>query len=203
MSLSFQMEKLHRENWLNSMVRLWLITSRNGAENQSFIPIVKDEPEEIKSAFLKPWISPTSLLLMLALLRVRRIITVHIIEELGEVYTHGVATRPGKPVILGKIKTRFVIGVPGYPVSAYLDLNGLSAASLRLLANSSTKAANDNGEARASDCRDDGSRGFYPHEYRLCEWRVCCESASKSGRCDDVTCESRWDAVNSVPFTWL
>ena len=30
--------------------------------------------------------------------------TVHIIEELGEVFTHGVATRPGKPVILGEIK---------------------------------------------------------------------------------------------------
>ena len=41
-------------------------------------------------------------------------------EELGEVYTHGVATRPGKPVILGKINDTIVIGVPGYPVSAYL-----------------------------------------------------------------------------------
>ena len=48
--------------------------------------------------------------------------TVHIIEELGKVYTHGVATRPGKPVILGEINDTLVIGVPGYPVSAYLDL---------------------------------------------------------------------------------
>ena len=47
--------------------------------------------------------------------------SVHIIEELGEVFTHGIATT-GKPVILGKIKDTIVIGVPGYPVSAYLDL---------------------------------------------------------------------------------
>ena len=32
------------------------------------------------------------------------------------------ATRPGKPVIFGRIKDKIVIGVPGYPVSAYLDL---------------------------------------------------------------------------------
>ncbi|WP_312889052.1 molybdenum cofactor synthesis domain-containing protein [Desertibacillus haloalkaliphilus] len=48
--------------------------------------------------------------------------TVHIINELGEVYTHGVAARPGKPVVLGKVDNTIVIGLPGYPVSAYLSL---------------------------------------------------------------------------------
>ena len=33
---------------------------------------------------------------------------------------HGVATKPGKPVILASIKGKPVIGVPGYPVSAAL-----------------------------------------------------------------------------------
>ncbi len=46
-----------------------------------------------------------------------------IIEELGEVFVHGVATRPGKPCILGKIKGKPVLGIPGYPVSAYLALD--------------------------------------------------------------------------------
>lgn len=41
-------------------------------------------------------------------------------RELGEVYVHGVAIRPGKPVILGSIQGKPVIGVPGYPVSAAL-----------------------------------------------------------------------------------
>ena len=46
--------------------------------------------------------------------------TIHAIQELGEVYTHGVAIKPGKPVILSKIQNKPVIGLPGYPVSSYL-----------------------------------------------------------------------------------
>ena len=46
--------------------------------------------------------------------------TVHILRELGEVYIHGVAMKPGKPVILAKVCGKPVVGIPGYPVSAYL-----------------------------------------------------------------------------------
>jgi len=45
--------------------------------------------------------------------------TVHIIEELGEVVIHGVAIKPGKPTILGKIDGKGIVGLPGYPVSAF------------------------------------------------------------------------------------
>lgn len=47
--------------------------------------------------------------------------TVHILRELGEVLVHGVAIKPGKPVILAIAKGKPVIGLPGYPVSAYID----------------------------------------------------------------------------------
>jgi putative molybdopterin biosynthesis protein len=46
-----------------------------------------------------------------------------VIESLGELLVHGVAVRPGHPVILGMIHSRRsvpIIGVPGYPVSATL-----------------------------------------------------------------------------------
>ena len=47
-----------------------------------------------------------------------------VIEKLGRVLVHGVAVRPGHPVILGMLdlphKHVPVIGVPGYPVSAAL-----------------------------------------------------------------------------------
>ncbi len=46
--------------------------------------------------------------------------TAAIIAELGEVLVHGVAIKPGKPVILGLVDNKPVIGVPGYPVSAAL-----------------------------------------------------------------------------------
>jgi len=42
-----------------------------------------------------------------------------IIEKYGEIYAHGVAIKPGKPVILGSIRNKPVIGIPGYPVSAF------------------------------------------------------------------------------------
>jgi putative molybdopterin biosynthesis protein len=46
--------------------------------------------------------------------------TASLLQELGEVYVHGVAIKPGKPVILASIQGKPVIGVPGYPVSAAL-----------------------------------------------------------------------------------
>lgn len=46
--------------------------------------------------------------------------TAAIMARWGEVYVHGVATRPGKPVILGRIQETPAIGIPGYSVSAAL-----------------------------------------------------------------------------------
>jgi putative molybdopterin biosynthesis protein len=52
--------------------------------------------------------------------------TARIVEELGEILFHGVAVRPGHPVIAGIIhdevtgKATPIIGTPGYPVSAAL-----------------------------------------------------------------------------------
>lgn len=43
-----------------------------------------------------------------------------VIERLGKLLVHGVAVRPGHPVILGMIGNTPIIGVPGYPVSAAL-----------------------------------------------------------------------------------
>lgn len=47
--------------------------------------------------------------------------TAAIIEELGELFFHGLAIRPGKPTVLGIINGKPVIGVPGYPGSAFLS----------------------------------------------------------------------------------
>jgi putative molybdopterin biosynthesis protein len=48
--------------------------------------------------------------------------TAQIIEELGEVLTHGITIMPGKPTILGVINNKPVIGVPGYAVSAIIAM---------------------------------------------------------------------------------
>ena len=45
-----------------------------------------------------------------------------VLAEIGSVVVHGVAIKPGKPVILGLIGATPVIGLPGYPVSALLTM---------------------------------------------------------------------------------
>jgi len=49
--------------------------------------------------------------------------TSNAIAEIGEVILHGVNIKPGKPVILGMVKNKPVLGIPGYPVSAYITFN--------------------------------------------------------------------------------
>lgn len=84
--------------------------------------IVEDKPEQLKKALLNA-VSHSEIVIMNAGSSAgSEDYTVHIIEELGEVYVHGVATRPGKPVVLGKVEDTIVLGIPGYPVSAYLSL---------------------------------------------------------------------------------
>jgi molybdenum cofactor synthesis domain-containing protein len=46
--------------------------------------------------------------------------TVQLLRELGEVLVHGVAMRPGKPVILAVVEGKPVIGLPGYPGASWL-----------------------------------------------------------------------------------
>jgi putative molybdopterin biosynthesis protein len=46
--------------------------------------------------------------------------TPNVVEELGTVFVHGISIKPGKPVLLGMIKEKPVIGLPGYPVAAYM-----------------------------------------------------------------------------------
>ena len=43
-----------------------------------------------------------------------------VIADLGTVFVHGVAVRPGHPVVLGVARSKPVLGIPGYPVSAAL-----------------------------------------------------------------------------------
>ncbi len=48
--------------------------------------------------------------------------TALVLSELGKIVVHGVAIKPGKPVILAMVGDTPVIGLPGYPVSAILTM---------------------------------------------------------------------------------
>ena len=84
--------------------------------------IVKDHYETIKNAVLEAVIDCDIVIMNAGSSAGTEDFTYHVINEIGEVLTHGVATRPGKPVVLGMVKGTPVIGLPGYPVSAYLNL---------------------------------------------------------------------------------
>ncbi len=53
--------------------------------------------------------------------------TAQLVAELGTLAVHGVAVRPGHPVVLGAIEATPVIGAPGYPVSASLTFDIFAA----------------------------------------------------------------------------
>lgn len=54
-----------------------------------------------------------------------RDMTVEVIKEMGEpgVLLHGVATRPGKPTIVGAVDGKPILGLPGNPVSAMVQFD--------------------------------------------------------------------------------
>jgi molybdenum cofactor synthesis domain-containing protein len=41
-----------------------------------------------------------------------------VVEETGELLLHGVAVKPGKPMLVGRLADSAYVGLPGYPVSA-------------------------------------------------------------------------------------
>jgi putative molybdopterin biosynthesis protein len=53
--------------------------------------------------------------------------TAQLVAQLGALAVHGVAVRPGHPVVLGAIDATPVIGAPGYPVSASLTFDIFAA----------------------------------------------------------------------------
>jgi molybdopterin molybdotransferase len=53
--------------------------------------------------------------------------TARVIESFddGRLITHGIAIKPGKPTIVGKIAEQFIIGLPGHPASALIIFNAV------------------------------------------------------------------------------
>lgn len=83
-------------------------------------PIVKDEEAELEKALIRASCENDIVIVNAGSSAGTKDFTVKVIEKLGEVFTHGFAIKPGKPTILGIINNKPVIGIPGYPVSAYV-----------------------------------------------------------------------------------
>ena len=68
--------------------------------------------------------------------------TCDIIKELGEVCVHGIAIKPGKPAVLGKIGNAPVVGLPGYPVSAIVVMREIVKDMISFLSHKTVKPEN-------------------------------------------------------------
>lgn len=88
-------------------------------------PIVEDNYEKIKNSVLKALEECDMVLINAGSSQGREDFTYDIIEELGQVCIHGLAIKPGKPAILGQIINKPVIGIPGYPVSAWVVMENI------------------------------------------------------------------------------
>jgi putative molybdopterin biosynthesis protein len=108
----------------NSIVLAGQINSWGGKAKR--YPIVRDNLDELLTATSKAASENDLVLINAGSSAGSEDFTAQIIKELGEVIVHGIAIRPGHPVILGIIQRKPpakavpVIGVPGYPVSAAL-----------------------------------------------------------------------------------
>ena len=85
-------------------------------------PIVVDDYERIKERVLDAASSHDLVLVNAGSSAGSEDFTSSIVEEIGTLLVHGVAIRPGHPVILGIVSDHNtpIIGIPGYPVSCAL-----------------------------------------------------------------------------------
>jgi putative molybdopterin biosynthesis protein len=104
----------------NSLIIGGLVESY-GANSERF-DIVEDDFNRIKETLLQAAESNDLVLINAGSSAGSEDFTSRIIEEIGTLLFHGVAVRPGHPVVMGVINLPNrqvpVIGIPGYPVSA-------------------------------------------------------------------------------------
>ena len=100
------------------------------------LPIEPDDPERIAAVARQAAAGCDLLIVIAGSSAGRDDYTARVVASAGTLAVHGVAVRPGHPVVLGVIGRTPVLGAPGYPVSAALTfdifagplLSGLSGA---------------------------------------------------------------------------
>jgi putative molybdopterin biosynthesis protein len=90
-----------------------------GAETTRY-PITPDNPEELLKAVSGALDDCDIVVVNAGSSAGSRDYTSSIVEQLGELIVHGIAIRPGHPTILGVAHGKPLIGIPGYPVSAFI-----------------------------------------------------------------------------------
>jgi putative molybdopterin biosynthesis protein len=103
------------------------------------LPIEPDDPHRIEAA-VKAAADVCDLLIVIAGSSAGRDdYTARVVASAGTLTVHGVAVRPGHPVVLGVVGRTPVLGAPGYPVSAALTFDIFAAPLLAELSGASPR----------------------------------------------------------------
>jgi putative molybdopterin biosynthesis protein len=91
------------------------------------LPIVPDDPDLIREAMRAAARENDLVIISAGSSAGTRDFTESVIRSLGELIFHGVAVKPGKPVMLGKVEGKPILGLPGYPLAAQTVLREFAA----------------------------------------------------------------------------
>ncbi|WP_433288945.1 molybdopterin biosynthesis protein [Pseudonocardia sp. CA-142604] len=97
------------------------------------MPIVRDDPAVITDALRAAAAEADLVVLIAGSSAGRHDFTARVVAGAGTLAVHGVAVRPGHPVVLGAVDATPVLGAPGYPVSASLTFDIFAAPLLAAL----------------------------------------------------------------------
>lgn len=91
------------------------------------LPIEPDDPERIADVVRRAAGECDLLIVIAGSSAGRDDYTARVVSSVGTLAVHGVAVRPGHPVVLGTVGRTPVLGAPGYPVSAALTFDIFAA----------------------------------------------------------------------------
>lgn len=112
----------------NSIVLAAMVNGLGGVARR--FEIVPDDPQLLRAAVIAAAAEHDLILLNAGSSAGSEDYSAAVVADLGELLVHGVAVRPGHPVIMGLLRPelagpglgRTIIGIPGYPVSAALTV---------------------------------------------------------------------------------
>ncbi|MFW6294766.1 MAG: molybdopterin biosynthesis protein [Halanaerobium sp.] len=82
--------------------------------------IIADQKELIKKKVLESLKDSEMVIVLSGSSAGREDYTINLLKESGDIIFHGVNIMPGKPVIMAELEKKAVVGLPGYPISAWI-----------------------------------------------------------------------------------
>jgi putative molybdopterin biosynthesis protein len=99
------------------------IQAREAGCEARCLPVEPDDPDRIRDVVTAAVADCDLLIIVAGSSAGRDDYTASVVAGLGTLAVHGVAVRPGHPVVLGTVDQTPVLGAPGYPVSAALTFD--------------------------------------------------------------------------------